>query len=206
MLSRFYAALRLCTGISSLAVVVTGVSEAKVHQDTFSMLEFVHLRRLSSSLHVLMPEPILMDAFQPRFRFLTHLESFDRFVGLGRTHILTFLVNLPSLTHLAFSSLVVDADSMASLLSPTGCAHLQVLVLLLMSGDDPELYRIWTTELPANDPRVVISVFNSWDECILRKGRTYWCEAEKFVEKKKQGLISVDCFWTGDFHKDHKLD
>ncbi|KAJ7059653.1 hypothetical protein C8F01DRAFT_1295672 [Mycena amicta] len=193
-------ALQACTGITGFAM--NGSLNSAIGAKFFSVFDLVQLHRLAAFLGELMPSSSPMDGQKPIFRSLTHLEVFDRNIETDPRY-LPFLVALPALTHLALHPEGTGISN--TLVGRNGCPHLQILVLFPRELDEDRPFA--EMELRANtvgravpDPRVVVTVSDSFSDCIAVQKHTYWDEAEIFVKKKRLGQIPKDHYWTADFY------
>ncbi|KAJ7059445.1 hypothetical protein C8F01DRAFT_1370380 [Mycena amicta] len=193
LLSQVCHSMPLCTGLRGLAISTHGPT---IDEEIRPLIESLTLHRLSVSLNRLMPSLTSRDTHA--FRVLTHLEVFDDLSADTCQWISPFLVALPALTHLAFNEML-DAAMMQQLLD--GCVRLHVFIILSMMSGSPTHHHT-NVELPMRDPRVVVTVYDRWFECISEESVSYWCAAERFIEQKKLGLIDANEFWTGDFHRE----
>ncbi|KAJ7059418.1 hypothetical protein C8F01DRAFT_1144412 [Mycena amicta] len=189
----------LLSQIYHAILAISTMMDPKMNAEIGPLIESLTLHRLAVCLDQLMPSLTSKDT--DAFRFLTHLEVFDDLTADTCQRISPFLVALPALTHLAFNEML-DAAMMQQLLD--GCVHLQVFVILSMMSGSSTHRRAerWAVELPIRDPRVVVTVYERWFECISEESVSYWCAAERFVEQKKLGWIDANEFWTGDFHRE----
>ncbi|KAJ7059483.1 hypothetical protein C8F01DRAFT_1370409, partial [Mycena amicta] len=205
ILLQFTEALRHCTGITGFAMNAADKGcplEVPAAREIFRVLDLVHLHRLGAFLSEIMLNPSPMDALQPTFRSLTHLSVFDWNLETV-TGLLPFLMALPALTHLALRK-NIGPGIWNTLLRHDGCIHLQILVFLIRMASHPPLQidEDWANDAghSCRDPRVVVTVYDVWTECIFMQGHTYWHEAEMFVQKRRLGLIPHDHYWTGNFY------
>ncbi|KAJ7059656.1 hypothetical protein C8F01DRAFT_1145267 [Mycena amicta] len=194
-------ALKPCTGIHGFAMNKS--SSSTIGAQFFCVFDRVQLHRLAAFLGDLMPSPSPMNSQKPIFRSLTHLEVFDLNIESDPRY-LPFLMALPALTHLALPPQVRGTGVRNTLLRRDGCPHLQILVLFLRAEDElawqMEERRANAIGRAVPDPRVVVTMFDAFSDCIAVEKHTYWDEAELFVEKKRLGLIPKDHYWTGDFY------
>nr|GAT46639.1 predicted protein [Mycena chlorophos] len=129
-----------------------------------------------------MPGPLAegLDARSSVFRDLTLLEVGDSDPDWDQTalepsadsdpRILSFICALPRLTHLGLYSTLSSA-TLRTLLN--GCHKLQLLVFTLSSTMQEAYSSIeWATTLPIRDPRIVVSVWRDWPECVDWDGPT----------------------------------
>ncbi|KAJ7048666.1 hypothetical protein C8F01DRAFT_1379613, partial [Mycena amicta] len=196
-------ALRLCTRITSFAMNRLGHQTRMFSTEIFEILRLNHLHCMGAFLTELMPSPIPMDPPQPVFCSLTHLEVFDQELQ-NDPRFLPFVVALPALTHLALKEHIQMTTMGTALLHRDGCRHLQVLVLLSMIACSPisATHKQWANSVGGwlHDPRVVITLYQHWHDCLSVQGHAYWREANMFVEKKRLGQIPDDHYWTGNFY------
>ncbi|KAJ7061752.1 hypothetical protein C8F01DRAFT_1138292 [Mycena amicta] len=163
------SALRLCTGITHLAV------SAATENVTFGLLPILSLMRIErfagsiANLFTRNQPPVYpMDGQHPAFRFLTHLDLFDDLVF---DEVDEFIISLPSLTHLAVES----TESAQRVLE--GCPNLRIVV----SFRGPPY---------SHDPRIVECRYNDWAEAAARPPqRTFWDVAEEILEIKRRAQV-----------------
>ncbi|KAF7304455.1 Carboxypeptidase [Mycena chlorophos] len=189
-LARLCAVLPLCRNVSRLAILDTehmppGISAVFPH------LSQMRLRRLSCTI---VPEVVVrvepgMDS-RPAFAHLTHFDLCDDELT---PMTVSFLVGLPSLTHLAICVKILDAPTLRLLLGR--CRTLRFLVFLFDAGDpQPAEQNARTTALELDDPRVVVAGYRIWNECMLDDG--YWATVEEFSRLRKLGNIPEKEFST----------
>ncbi|KAF7288756.1 hypothetical protein MIND_01421000 [Mycena indigotica] len=209
LLERTYNALRSCTGIQEFAV--NGADKMDIGPRLFPILATMPLRRLGAFLENLMPHPIFMKDHAPAFSALTHLDVFDSEGHNSHSRdlirIVPFLTALPSLTHLALQS-QPPAHSVQQILD--GCAFLQVLAFMEPSQTlnpylVPDLLE-YLHGLPIRDPRIVVSVYDEWEEVISSYEPSFWTAIDIFLDYRKQGRIDKDRIYTGDFHDEDSTD
>ncbi|KAJ7057552.1 hypothetical protein C8F01DRAFT_319426 [Mycena amicta] len=195
-LDQFTAALQHCTTITAFAIN-RNEEKHSIPAQIFSLLASVHLDFLGGFLSLLMPAPLPMDALQPRFRSLSHLEVFDKNIEAD-PRLLPFVKALPALTHLALESWTAT-DTMRALLQKDGCEHLKILVVLLPMGWDheiPDFNRIGNSIGNAlQDGRVVTTYSHEWAEGSTLQGSSYWSRAQVFLEQKHRDLVPGFVFW-----------
>ncbi|KAJ7059713.1 hypothetical protein C8F01DRAFT_1145411 [Mycena amicta] len=180
-----YAVLRRCTGVTHLVVHHDGHAP-----ELLTILGCMRLQCLALSLTASTPNPSSLVGRDPAFRFLTHLEIFDR-VGDVKEFIVPFVSTLPCVTHLAFR-LTMNRELMQAILS--SCKHL--LCLVLLSGS-PAFAQGRADALSPwlSDRRVVFTDYKTWDECIS-EGQSYWDIADTFIENKRRGVAPEGEFST----------
>ncbi|KAJ7055447.1 hypothetical protein C8F01DRAFT_1145328 [Mycena amicta] len=197
---QFPPVLQHCTGMTCLAMNKT--RDSVIGGKIFDVLNLVRLQRLAVFLGDLMPHPTPMDAHQPIFCSLTHLEVMDMEIDAD-PRCVPFLKSLPALTHLALRPQPYDTGVAITLVQPDGCTHLQILVLLLVPspGLAWEVEEKWANVIgcSVDDPRVVVAPLSHFTDCISEQGHTYWHESEIFIQKRRLGLIPKDQYWTGKF-------
>ncbi|KAJ7061740.1 hypothetical protein C8F01DRAFT_1369212 [Mycena amicta] len=169
---RHKRALRLCTGITHLAV---SAASDNTNYGLLAVLNLMHIERFAGSIVDLFGQPPEhpMDGRHPAFRFLTHLEIFD---NLGSDAVDAFVIALPSLTHLATES----TEGAQRILE--GCQNLRILVSLRRT---PQV----------DDPRIVVCDYLDWAEAAApAPQQTFWDVAEEFLERKRRG--EVQGYWA----------
>ncbi|KAJ7059667.1 hypothetical protein C8F01DRAFT_1145291 [Mycena amicta] len=198
---QFPRVLQHCTGMTCLAMNKT--RDSMIGGKIFDVLNLVRLQRLAVFLRDLMPNHAPMDAHQPLFRSLTHLEVMDLDIEAD-PRCVPFLKSLPALTHLALRPQPHHHTGVAnSLVQHNGCTHLQILVLLYMPAAEVpwDVKEHWANAIGRSvaDPRVVVAPHSDFTDCLSEQGHTYWHESEIFIQKRQLGLIPKDQYWTGKF-------
>nr|GAT50385.1 predicted protein [Mycena chlorophos] len=196
LLDEVCSALRLCTRVTHLSLG-RGLDPIAA-QKILASISAMCLKQMGAFLQQLTcipgPGPAApgLDSHSSVFCHLTLLEVGDHIALEEHPQILAFICNLPLLTHLGLNS-TLSGGTLRTLLD--SCHRLQLLVFTLsstMREEDVDTSIEWAAALPFRDPRIVVSVWRDWSECVDWDPRepTYWKAAELFVEQKKLGRIS----------------
>ncbi|KAF7296230.1 hypothetical protein HMN09_01092000 [Mycena chlorophos] len=188
-------AVRLCPNTTHLAIS----DETPLPQSYDVLLALRHLKRLACWSGALAPSRDTLTrefAAERAFACLTHLEIFDDVV---RPLLTSFVVALPSLTHLALnvpsSNLTSSWSTLADMLQEA--THWEVLVILnqFRSGARDVADTVPTTW---EDDRLVATWYVHWTEGIMerREGLSYWVVAEGFIARKRKNPKSARSFYA----------
>ncbi|KAJ7059568.1 hypothetical protein C8F01DRAFT_216442 [Mycena amicta] len=182
------AILQLCTGITHLAVT----SDPEYAFELRPLLPVLRISHLAVELAALYPPGLYpsIDATQPTFSSLTHLDFFDGVDDADHERIISFLTSLPALTHLSYNR-DLSAQTLVTLLDK--CQKLRLLMRLTSFA---KAARDFARDLPfKQDVRLVVCMFKEWDDAVLDV-RSYWDIAEEFVARKRTGEVPANVFFA----------
>ncbi|KAJ7221461.1 hypothetical protein GGX14DRAFT_388629 [Mycena pura] len=190
----FYALLRLCPRIESLAYIPFGDCSPIVLLPIF--MNMSHLQRWSGSLRYVFGKREAIDLRASFFRTVTHLDIFDM-LDDGSTdnmRICADLATLPALTNLCLSE-YAEPTIVRRLLEE--CPVLRVLVNLWFEAWSRDQVQAVVRNPGTVDPRYVVILFpayanweDDWQRGV-RGGVDLWVAAESFVAQKRRGEIEV---------------
>ncbi|KAJ7055512.1 hypothetical protein C8F01DRAFT_1087822 [Mycena amicta] len=196
-----HSTLRLCTGVTSLAVPWT------IHApELLPILSAMPVQRLTGLMTTIIDGEIAAHSI---FCALTHLEIFEGLETPSGLIIVGILPSLPCLTHLALN-LIGRLDDIGERMEiiPKNCHHLRhlnvVVVVVYYPVAIEEILaarRAAIGEIPEclRDPRFVVrSAKHRWYEGVLDQPN-FWTVAEDFVARKQRG--EVDDFGYGGYGK-----